>query len=301
MILRAFLVVFFILGALPLFGQRYIGLSVDNDLYFGTDRYYSSGIFLHYGKRFTTKKDSLQTQYFTSSHWTLGQEINTPSLRLTSALNKIDYPYNGWLFLSYEKEYFKQLDFGYGWGIKGGTTGANASLAKAMQNTYHRLVLNLSPLTWAYSLPQSYHLNFESVLYWGQALGEQIKWVQESRLRAGSFRTAAETRFGLQWGTLPGLPFFGRRLETTTEGISFFLGALLALNIHDYSLSGSLFTQNSAYDLEATKLRHILQAGLNVFKKSWRGTLLYNFSSPHIQTQRIKRHSYLNISIYRLL
>ena len=176
MILRAFLVGFFILGALPLFGQRYIGLSVDNDLYFGTDRYYSSGIFLHYGKRYTTKKDSLQTQYYTSSHWTLGQEINTPSLRLTSALSKIDYPYNGWLFLSYEKEYFKQLDFGYGWGIKGGTTGANASLAKVMQNTYHRLVLNLSPLTWAYSLPQSYHLNFESVLYWGQALGEKIKW-----------------------------------------------------------------------------------------------------------------------------
>lgn len=288
------------MGTASLFGQRYIGLSVDNDLYFGTDRYYSSGIFLKYGKLKTTQKDSLNSKNFTSTHWTLGQEINTPSLRLTSDLSKMDYPFNGWLFLRIEKEYFKSLDFGFGWGLLAGTTGANASLAKGMQNTYHRLVLNLPPLTWAYALPQAVHLNFEAALFWGAPLAEKVKWVQESRLRAGSFRTGAETRFGLQWGSLSGLPFFGQRLESTQEGISFFSGATLALNIHDYSLSGSFIRQNSAYDLEATKLRHILQAGVVYFKKSWRGMLLYNFSSPYIQTQRIKRHSYLNISIYRL-
>ena len=35
-----------------LWGQSYGGLSIDNDLFFGKDYYYSSGIFLQYG---TTK------------------------------------------------------------------------------------------------------------------------------------------------------------------------------------------------------------------------------------------------------
>ena len=33
-----------------LLGQQYINLSVDNDLYFSLDRYYSSGIFISTGK-----------------------------------------------------------------------------------------------------------------------------------------------------------------------------------------------------------------------------------------------------------
>lgn len=301
MLNRAFLIGIFSFWTTVLFGQRYIGLSVDNDLYFGTDRYYSSGIFLNYGVLKTIQEDTLQTTSYTSSHWTLGQEINTPSLRLTTELSKIDYPYNGWLFLSYERDYFKNLDFGYGWGIKGGTTGAKASLAQVMQNTYHKLVLNLPPLTWAYALPQAFHLNFESALFWGQALGKKIKWVQESRLRVGSFRTAATTRFGFQWGSLPGLPFFGKRLEVAGEGVSFFSGAALTLNMHDYSLSGSLFTENSLYNLEAAKWRHDIQAGILYFKNLWRGSLLFNISSPYIKTQRIQSHTYLNISIYRLL
>ena len=91
--------------------QRYFGLSVDNDLFFGTDRYYSSGIFLKYGGIKKQPKDSLDSQAFISEHWTFGQEINTPSLRLTYDINKLDYPFNGWLYLGFQKEYFKHLDF----------------------------------------------------------------------------------------------------------------------------------------------------------------------------------------------
>ena len=63
--------------------QRYAGLSVDNDFYFGIDRYYSSGIFLKYGTLKKHYKDSINYPLYISKHWTLGQEINTPSLRLT--------------------------------------------------------------------------------------------------------------------------------------------------------------------------------------------------------------------------
>ena len=75
-------IVFIIFLESPLHGQKYIGLSVDNDLYFGIDRYYSSGIFLQWGKLKTTEKDSLSNKVYKSKHWTIGQEINTPAFRL---------------------------------------------------------------------------------------------------------------------------------------------------------------------------------------------------------------------------
>jgi hypothetical protein len=289
------------LGSTILYSQRYYGLSVDNDLYFGIDRYYSSGIFLKYGKvKKQSSVDSLNTEKYSSAHWTLGQEINTPSLRLTSTLDKIDYPYSGWLYLGYEKEFLKHLDFGYSWAIKAGTTGAEASLAKFFQNTYHRYILNLEPLTWAYSIPQSGHLNFETSLIWGKFLSKKFKWVQENRIRFGTFRTALQTRFGFQWGTLEGLPFFGQRFEQLQNGISFFLGTTLTLNLHDYSLSGSLFNPNSFYTLQAEPTRNNLQVGLLLSHIPWRIMILGNSSSKLISQQRISRHPFLNISVSKV-
>ena len=154
----------------------------------------------------------------------MGQEINTPSLRLTEDIDRIDYPYSGWLYIGYEQEYFKHLDFGYGWGIQLGTTGAEASFAKFMQNTYHIYILNLPPLSWAYSIPQSFHINFETALYWGKQLKGSVRWVQENRIQLGTFRTAFQTRFGLQWGNLRGLPFLDSVWKSRIKGFHFFQG-----------------------------------------------------------------------------
>ena len=59
-----------------LYSQNSINLDVDNDLYFDKDYYYSSGIFLTYSKfnKLTNGKNQI-------NHFTLGQEIYTPSKR----------------------------------------------------------------------------------------------------------------------------------------------------------------------------------------------------------------------------
>jgi len=282
-------------------GQNYFGLSVDNDLYFGTDRYYTSGIFLKYGGLKKQTKDSLNYKTYVSEHWTFGQEINTPSLRLTSDLDKIDYPYSGWLFLGFQKEYFKNLDFGYGWGIQIGTSGANASLAKFLQNNYHIYVLNMEPLTWAYSIPQSFLFNLDTSILWGRKLSNKIKFVQENRIFAGSFRTNLNSRIGIQWGNLPGLPFFGQRLEDLSKGFAFFAGGKFTVNFHDYSLTGSIFEPNSLYNFKAKFFRKTLQGGLVYYHSGWQGILMLNYSSGFITAQRINNHLYLNISLIRLL
>ena len=72
------------------FGQLYLNLGVDNDLYFGLDRYYSSGIFISIGE---LKPKAEQKEAYPKAYvlWTLGQEIFTPSL--IPLIQIIDYPY----------------------------------------------------------------------------------------------------------------------------------------------------------------------------------------------------------------
>ena len=86
-------------GTGSLYAQRYLNLSVDNDLFFGRDRYYSSGIFINSGK--LNKNSDTLINY---SHWTLGHEIYTPSLRYTKDVEYYDYPYGGWLFFQWAVE-----------------------------------------------------------------------------------------------------------------------------------------------------------------------------------------------------
>ena len=71
--------------------QEYINLSVDNDLYFGYDWYYSSGIFVSTGKQIkeAETQDDFPKKY---RHWTFGQEIYTPSKRFTRNVQQPDWP-----------------------------------------------------------------------------------------------------------------------------------------------------------------------------------------------------------------
>ena len=100
--MRKCLVLFHLLGLITFSSaQKYVGLNVDNDLYFKSDRYYTSGIFVEYGKLNKKSSDSLYKWNYISKHWSIGQEINTPSLGSTSLISRMDYPYNGWLYFGY--------------------------------------------------------------------------------------------------------------------------------------------------------------------------------------------------------
>ena len=280
--------------------QNYLGLNIDNDLYFGSDRYYSSGIFLEYGFHRKVKSDSIDNKHFLSKHWTLGQEINTPSLHKTTYKKDMDYPYSGWLFLRYVEERYKNPDFGFGWGVTFGISGAEASLAKKMQNTYHIVVLNLEELSWSFSIPQAFHINAQTSFSSGINIRQNIKFVQHSYFELGTFRTGAKTRFGFQLGNLQGLPFFGHRLEKIMRGLALFTGTVLEYKYHDYSLIGSLFKDNSPFDFEMKRFTNTLQAGIIIHQNPWRLQLLFNSISKNIDEQQYKRHPFLNITLSRV-
>ena len=302
MFLRNFLGLFSVLGFVTfVHAQKYIGLNVDNDLYFKSDRYYSSGIFLEFGKLINKQTDTLSKRNYISKHWTVGQEINTPSKGLTSDISKMDYPYNGWLYLGYRQEYFQDPNFGYGLGVQIGTTGANESLAKFFQNTYHVNILNLEPLTWAVSIPQAFHLNINASFSWGRFLTRKLKWVNHNRIQLGSFRNTLKTRFGIQLGSIPGLPFFGNRLEVIQNGFSFFFGTELELSLHDYSLTGSWLKDNNPFSLIPNRFRNKYQAGFIYQRLPLKANIMLNRSSNYIENQNYNSHFYLKISLHFII
>lgn len=280
-------------------GQSYLAIDVDNDLYFGTDRYYSSGIFLEYGKRLdTTSKVSLGP--IRTCHWTIGQEITTPHLRLTESIEKIDYPYNGWLYLGYAQEKFKNPQKGQGFGFQLGVTGANVSLAKPIQNTYHKIFLGLPPLSWQATQAQTVHANFFITYYRGFSNRRNLDWVFYGKGQIGTYQTTARVRFGLQWSTFEGLPFFGNRLEILSEGLALYIGMQGEYRGHDYAVEGSLFKNNAALNLESVPFKQEWEFGLIYHSKHWRFLTLFNNASKDVKTQRFSRHNYLNITITRL-
>ena len=92
---RLLLIVFCVSSAIQgMYGQEgYFNLSIDNDFFFVNDIYYTSGIFLQYGREVKkTSSDSLRHYDL----WELGQEIYTPSDRYSGNTADYDYPYGGW-------------------------------------------------------------------------------------------------------------------------------------------------------------------------------------------------------------
>ena len=85
----------FLFATGSLTAQSYLNLSVDNDLFFGRDRYYSSGIFISAGKL-----NQISDTLIKYVHWALGHEIYTPSLRYKKNVEYYDYPYGCLLYTS---------------------------------------------------------------------------------------------------------------------------------------------------------------------------------------------------------
>ena len=123
---------------------------------------------------------------------------------------------------------------------------------------------------------------------------------RQSHLEFGTFRIGAKTKFGLQLGNLQGLPFFGHRLEKIMRGFALFAGTVLEYKYHDYSLTGSLFKDNSPFDFEMKRFTNNLQAGIMIHQNPWRFKLLFNSISKNISEQEYKRHPFLNITLSRV-
>ena len=285
-----------LLFTLGSFGQQYANFSLDNDLYFETDRYYSSGIFVSFGKL----KPGAQIEDYPKkyTHWTLGHEIYTPKNRYTRDIQILDYPYGGWLFLERSFEWYKSALSAWGVSLKMGMTG-KASLAPYFQNLYHDKVLNLRDVAWVKALPQRLHLNLNMMKRRRWPLGERLAFLSEFYGNLGTQRIAVGGRLGVLWGTSHALGFLGNPLEMQNKGYGFYMGTKQAYRLHDYMISGSLFDNDALFVLTDIPYKNSLELGFAYHTEKWRFLTLWNSISRDHRLQVNPRHYYLNISVGR--
>ena len=291
------LFIFWVLWWGGAYSQHYVNLSVDNDLYFGRDRYYSSGVFISTG-RLKSSTDQEGISYKRYVHWTLGQEIYTPSNRYTFDIDQLDYPYGGWLFLERAFEHYNNPFSAWGVSLKIGMTG-RASLAPYFQNFYHDKILGLPDVAWLKPLPQRFHFNINLMQRKRLQLYKRLALIYELFGNLGSQRIAAGVRVGTLFGTSDALAFLGNPLEMQTKGYGIYFGTRLEYRYHDYMVSGGLFDDKAPFVLTNIPYKNSLEAGFAFYGKRWRLLTLLNSISRDNERQLARRHYYLNVSIAR--
>ncbi len=281
----------FFLFANLLYSQNTINLDVENDLYFGKDYYYSSGIFLTYSKFVKLKNGKNQI-----NHFTLGQEIYTPSKRYETDPRKYDYPYSGLLFVKYKNQRSLTNTSSLSLSGKVGVTGS-ASLAKGMQNLYHKLILNLPDLAWNAQMPQETQLNLLIDYFKGYHLEKNVNLETKLFSEFGTYQIKTGLDIGIMIGSLDSFHFFDNIININQNKLSFYLGTRQEYYFHDFNIEGSLFNDDAELTLESKKYRNSIQIGL--LKKLNRFQILTTFNSMSQDNykQRFKRHPYLKISV----
>ncbi|MQG19530.1 MAG: lipid A deacylase LpxR family protein [SAR202 cluster bacterium] len=278
-----------------LYSQNSINLDVDNDLYFDKDYYYSSGIFLTY-----SKFDKLKNGKTQINHFTLGQEIYTPSKRYEIEPRNYDYPYSGFLFFQYNNQRSLTNTSSLSLGGSLGITGS-ASLAKGMQNLYHRLILNLPDLSWNAQMPQEAQLNILINYFKGFHIENNANLETKLFSELGTYQIKTGIDIGIMIGSLDSFHFFDNIINIYENKLSFYLGTRQEYYFHDFNIEGSLFNDDAELVLESKKYRNSIQVGLLKRLNKLQILATYNSMSQDNYKQRFKRHPYLKISItYRL-
>ncbi|MEL0262167.1 MAG: lipid A-modifier LpxR family protein [Flavobacteriaceae bacterium] len=279
--------------------QSYLNLQVDNDLYFRTDFYYSSGIFVDYGYALPqAKKDTCGLK--TYAGWKLGQEIYTPSRRYSTDLSRYDYPYSGYLFVQHQREILWPGQQGVKFGVQLGISG-KASMAQSLQNLYHRLVLKLPELAWLAAQPQRLHAGFLGSYYKGWSLAKEVVLLQKIHTELTTHRIGAGGQVGLLLGTAPPVPYQDFLLQQNRRSWAIYIGTRQEYRWHDFPIAGSLFDDTAPFVLESNRYRHGFEAGLILNYPKWRLVGIYHSNSKDVDSQRLRRHKYLNLTITRFL
>ncbi|MDB4186782.1 lipid A deacylase LpxR family protein [Flavobacteriaceae bacterium] len=294
---RLLLIVFCVSSAIQgMYGQEgYFNLSIDNDFFFVNDIYYTSGIFLQYGKEVKkTCSDSLRHYDL----WELGQEIYTPSDRYSENTADYDYPYGGWAYLKYSRQKELSPNKQFEVGLQFGFTG-DWSLGRWFQNTYHREVLGLAENAWVDQVPDAVHVNLFVGYFHQKELAEQIHFQGHIYGRLGTQRTDIGARLGLNLGLAKALGLAANTGYFTTPGQAFYFGIDSAYIAHDYMITGSLFNEEAPFTSELVPFRLVVETGFALQGEKWKFLFLYKNRSPDNTLQPKKSHHLMTLSLSR--
>lgn len=277
-------------GLPPLAGQsrQYIQLVYENDYFTSSDRYYTQGIRLEYGRRGrgslllsglllrfgsdTAPQHALQ----------LVQEGFTPTKLADASVRPHDRPYAG---LLYAGQSSATLTPDRRWQLRTqlrlGLIGPCA-LAGEEQRYIHRQTGNIIPRGWHHQIGNDLIANYEVELDRALLRRPWLRLSAGGHAWLGSYRTRA----GLQTSARLGLRPAAWMTATHPGGLAFYLFSDLRLSAigYDATLQGGFFRSDNAHDFRGADLyRGLLSAQVGLAVEV--GKLQLRFSHVHLSPE----------------
>lgn len=278
--------------------QRQLELRHDNDVFGGSDRYYTTGNFITYrygltGARYAENPEQIS--------FTLQQEIYTPTNKLARNTDNLDRPYAGFLGIS------------VGWSKANPSTLVNGSVllgvagpasgAEAFQSFFHSLGIG-AEFEWFQQIENSVHIN------------TYLDYIKEWQLVQGSWGLIAAIKPGFAVGTKDVFAqqevafFFGKRNELRQSLAYNQLGVLqdelfvkLRANYryvkHDGMLEGNLVSDQSPFLVGARP--NVLMLGFDVFWRWGRNDFKAGYNYNTAKFSRGESHMFATLSVARRL
>ena len=225
----------------------------ENDLFAGTDRYYSQGIFLQYDhldidlnwlNRFFFKVSDSQRSLQTG----IAQKVYTPSSITSDSLLSGDRPYTAtYGYTAKFTSRSKSKNFALSWSLNTGWLGKPA-FGKETQTAIHRWTNNNKPRGWQHQLNNglSINLGFGALKTWFT----KTKW---TRVEVGSFTTIGtvtnETRVSGIWklGYITDRKYFLIYYNPEVRAV-----------LYDGTLQGALFALPSEARIANNEITHLV-------------------------------------------
>lgn len=270
-------------------------LSTDNDGLFGTDKYYSSGMFFQYGNRASNLYYNIE----------LGTQIWTPSDIENTKATEIDRPYAGTLFaqtqlgrLTAQKHLKTQLMLG----IIGPKSGA-----KNIQTWVHRLIGSPTPVGWERQIQNraiiEVEIESEQIIHRNQ----YQEWGYGVRGGLGNFRPDVGAnliwRYGENlsesYGSIS--PSKGYRLDANylpryADHWFIFAGADLSYRFYDLTIQGK--HENTLGTITPEKIHFNFSQGIIWQKGQWGLSFIVSAISSDSKQMSPKMHWFSNLGIF---
>lgn len=236
----------------------------ENDLFTGTDRYYTQGIFLQYDhldidlkwlNKFFFKVPDIRRNLQTG----IAQKVYTPSSITSDSLLKSDRPYAAtYGYTAKFTSRSKSKNFSLSWSLNTGWLGKPA-FGKETQTAIHRWTNNNKPRGWQHQLNTGLSINF--------GFGAEKSWFTKTkwiRAEVGSFTTI---------GTVTNETRASGMLKSgfITDGKYFlvYYNPEARFVLYDGTLQGALFASASEAGISSGQVTHLVSEQELGIKMLW--------------------------------
>lgn len=233
-----------------------ISIRFDNDFFAGrgTDKYYTTGLFISYSKLAKAKKPSIVKKINT---FEIGQRVYTPGQRNVYVVKELDRPITGYLYGQYGISYFKQNNRKFTLGASVNTVGP-AGLGQEILDAFHPFIkINSDYWDWMfeYQLNNAPGINLQGS--YAMSLLKKEGLLQITPLTNVSLGTSLTNlsqsvvfRFGKE-NAMHQSAFWGSRIQSADEAkpkhkveIFGYYQPELTLQLYNATIQGGLFIKD---------------------------------------------------------